>query len=192
LILFSPEPDVDVVVEDDNGGGGFTARIVHTLDQTASDWSLTATPLESFITGSYTLSLQCSGTQPPPPPPPPPPPGPVCPTGYFGDPGYPDFCFRVTIGNPGDTVPGTREPDCVDETVCVSGRLPGRSEAFIRIIGPRPNGFLWPTIVRFTPARVLVDIRQLSTTQTNTYILPAVPPGEDDLSGLQDRRGFLP
>ncbi|HUP41668.1 MAG TPA: hypothetical protein VM599_00505, partial [Thermoanaerobaculia bacterium] len=96
------------------------------------------------------------------------------------------------IGNPGDTVPGTREPDCIQETVCVSGRLAGRSEVFVRIIGPRPNGFLWPTIVRFTPARVLVDIRQLSSGDVQSYVLDAVPPGVDDLSGLQDRTGFLP
>jgi hypothetical protein len=27
---------------------------------------------------------------------------------------------------------------------------------------------------------------------TKTYILPAVPPSSDELSGLQDREGFLP
>jgi hypothetical protein len=186
LILF--DPDVNLVADDDDSGPGNAARIVFTLDQTSPDWSLALTPLEDDVTGPYTLSLQCSGN----PPPPPPPPGPVCPSGYFGDASYPDFCFRVTIGNPGDTVSGTREPDCIQETVCTSGRLAGRSEVFVRIIGPRPNGFLWPTIVRFTPARVLVDIHQLSTTQTNTYLLPAVPPGVDDISGLQDRTGFLP
>ncbi|HUF79422.1 MAG TPA: hypothetical protein VMR44_10955, partial [Thermoanaerobaculia bacterium] len=70
--------------------------------------------------------------------------------------------------------------------------LPGRSEVFLRILGPRPNGFLWPTIVRFTPSRVVVDMHQLSSGDTNSYNLPAVPPGLDDLSGLQDRTGFLP
>jgi hypothetical protein len=98
----------------------------------------------------------------------------------------------VNIGNPGDTRPGTREANCQPETVCVSGALPGRSEVFVRIIGPRPNGYLWPTIVRFTSARVVVDIRQVSTNQTNSYTLAAVPPGVDELSGLQDRTGFLP
>jgi hypothetical protein len=80
----------------------------------------------------------------------------------------------------------------VEDTVCVSGALPGRSEAFLRILGPRPNGFLWPTIVRFTPSRVVVDMHQLSSDQTNRYTLEAVPTGVDDLSGLQDRTGFLP
>ena len=70
--------------------------------------------------------------------------------------------------------------------------MAGRSEVFVRIIGPRPNGFLWPTIVRFTPSRVMVEIQQLSTGTTNTYELPAVSPDSDELSGFQDRTGFLP
>jgi hypothetical protein len=87
---------------------------------------------------------------------------------------------------------GIREASCQPETVCVSGAVPGRSEVFLRILGPRPNGFLWPTIVRFTPSRLVVDIRQVSNSQTNTYTLAAIPAGVDDLSGLQDRMGFLP
>lgn len=187
LILY--DPDVNDVAEDDNSGPGLDARIVFDIDQTSPDWSFVGTPLESNVTGSYTLSLQCSGQEPPPPPPPPPA---NCPSGFFSDPGYPDFCFRVNIGNPGSTIPGTREPDCIDETVCVSGALPGRSELFLRIIGPRPNGYLWPTIVRFTPSRVVVDVLQRSSDQMNQYILSAVPPGTDDLPGRQDRMGFLP
>lgn len=187
LILFSPEPEVENVAEDDNSGGGLTARLVHTIDQTSNTWSLAATPLEADVTGPYTLTLQCSGGQPPPPPPP------TCPAGFFPDPNYPDFCFRVQITPPGQApIAGTREPSCVEDTVCVSGALPGRSEAFLRILGPRPNGFLWPTIVRFTPSNVVVDMHQLSSGDTNTYTLPAVPPGVDDLSGLQDREGFVP
>lgn len=184
LILF--DPDVNDVADDDDSGPGDAARIVFTIDQTSSEWSLTGTPLESNVTGPYTLSLQCSSGPPPPPPPP------TCPSGFFTDPNYPDFCFRVNIGNPGSTIPGAREPDCLPETVCVSGALPGRSETFLRILGPRPNGFLWPTIVRFTPSRVVVDMHQLSSGDTNSYTLPAVPPGNDDLSGQQDRQGFQP
>lgn len=175
LILF--EPNGDPVADDDDSGPGNSARLVFTLDQTSPDWALAATPLEPHVTGSYTLSLQCSNP---------------CPSGFFSDPNYPDFCFRVNIGNPGSTIPGTREPDCIPETVCVSGALPGRSELFTRIIGPRPNGFLWPTLVRFTPSRLVVDILQVSTSQLNTYELPAIPPGTDELPGIQDRTGFLP
>lgn len=112
--------------------------------------------------------------------------------GFFRDPQYPDFEFRVQIGPAGDAITGTREAVCQPDTVCVSGALPGRSELFLRILGPRPNGFLWPTIVRFTPSRVVVDVKQLSTGKTNRYILPAVGPSEDDLGGLQDRTGFSP
>lgn len=184
LILFSPEPEVENVAEDDNSGGGLTARIVYDIDQTSDTWTLAATPLEANVTGPYTLTLQCSGGGPPPP---------QCPTGFFPDPNYPDFCFDVAITPSGQApIDGSREADCIEDTVCVSGALAGRSEVFIRILGPRPNGFLWPTITRFTPSRVDVDIVQLSSGDFQSYTLNAVPPGSDDLSGLQDRTGFLP
>ena len=105
---------------------------------------------------------------------------------------FPDFRFRVRIFNASTPIAGNKETDCIPETLCVSGAIPGRSEVFIRIIGPRPNGYLWPTIVRFTPSRVEVDVQQISTGITKTYVLPAVPPESDELSGLQDRTGFLP
>jgi len=174
--------ELDCPAEDDDSGVGTDARIVYTLNRTSSEWTILAGTFFPGETGPYTLSLVCSG-QPPPP---------TCPTGFFDDPSYPDFCFRVTVGNPGSTIAGVREAECLAETVCVSGALPGRSEAFLRIIGPRPNGFLWPTIVRFTPSRLVVDMLQLSSGQTNRYVLPAVPPGTDDLPGLQGRLGFLP
>lgn len=181
--LFLLDPTPQVVATDDDSGSGTNSRIVYTLDQTSSEWSIGANAFFPGETGAYTLSLQCTGQTPPPP---------ACPSGYFTDPAYPDFCFRVTIGNPGSTIQGVREPDCISEAVCVSGALPGRSEAFLRIIGPRPNGYLWPTIVRFTPSRLVVDMHQLSTATTKTYELDAVPPGTDELPGLQDRTGFLP
>lgn len=110
---------------------------------------------------------------------------------WITDAQYPDFRFRVRIGTP--PVAGVKEASCLPEVVCVSGSLPGRSEVFLRIVGPRPNGFLWPTIVRFTPSRVEVDIEQLSTGQLRTYTLDAPAPGDlTDLSGLQDREGFQP
>lgn len=125
--------------------------------------------------------------------PPPPPPG-ACPDGFFEDPTYPDFCFAVTIDPPtGSPIDGTREAECIEDTVCVSGALAGRSEVYVRIIGPRPNGFLWPTIVRFTPSGVTVTIEQISTGATQTYVLAPVVGGDlTDLSGIQDRTGFQP
>ncbi|HET9210745.1 MAG TPA: fibronectin type III domain-containing protein [Thermoanaerobaculia bacterium] len=112
--------------------------------------------------------------------------------GYLTSSAIPNFRFKVRTFNQTTPMAGVKENDCIPETLCVSDAVPGRSEVFLRVIGPRPNGYLWPTIVRFTPSRVEVDIQQISTGITKTYVLPAVPPGSDELSGLQDRMGFLP
>lgn len=106
---------------------------------------------------------------------------------------YPDFRFWVRIGGgtPQQRL-GTWEPLCIPETVCVSGALPGRSEVFVRIVGPRPNGYLWPTIVKFTTSRIEVWIDQLSTGEIRYYDLAGAAPGVDELPGLFDRLGFLP
>ncbi len=111
---------------------------------------------------------------------------------YLTTSAFPNFRFKIRIFNATPPLAGRKETDCIPETLCVSGAIAGRSEVFIRIVGPRPNGYLWPTIVRFTPSRVEVDIQQISTEITKTYVLPAVPPESDELSGLQDRTGFLP
>ncbi len=112
--------------------------------------------------------------------------------GYLTSSAVPGFRFKVRIFNTATPISGVKESDCIPETLCVSGAVAGRSEVFLRVIGPRPNGYLWPTIVRFTPSRVEVDVQQISTGITKTYVLPAVPPDSDELSGLQDRTGFLP
>jgi hypothetical protein len=112
--------------------------------------------------------------------------------GYLTTSAIPNFRFRVRIFNQPTPTAGVKETDCIPETLCVSGAVPGRSEVFLRVIGPRPNGYLWPTIVRFTPSRVEVDVQQISTGITKTYVLPAIPPDSDELTGLQDRTGFLP
>lgn len=112
--------------------------------------------------------------------------------GYLTSSAIPNFRFRVRIFNTATPIAGAKESDCIPETLCVSGAVPGRSEVFLRVIGPRPNGYLWPTIVRFTPSRVEVDVQQISTGVTKTYVLPAIPPDSDELTGLQDRTGFLP
>ena len=113
--------------------------------------------------------------------------------GFLTTPAFPDFRFRLRIFQAsGESILGRKEDACLPETLCVSGAIPGRSEAFVRVIGPRPNGFLWPTIVRFTPSRIVVEIQQISTQTTNTYDLAAVPADSDVLPGLQDRQGFLP
>jgi hypothetical protein len=62
----------------------------------------------------------------------------------------------------------------------------------LRIIGPRPNGKLWPTLVKFTTSRVEIRIRQLSTGIEKHYVLEGAAPGIDELPGLFDRTGFDP
>ena len=104
----------------------------------------------------------------------------------------PDFRFKVRI-TAGDTqFPGTQVDLCIVETLCAAGALAGRPEVFVKIIGPRPNGFLWVLISRFTPSRVEVWVEQLSSDQVNYYTLAQVAADETDISGLQDREAFLP
>lgn len=103
----------------------------------------------------------------------------------------PDFRFKVRITS-AVVITGVQETDCVPETLCVSGAVPGRSEVFVRIIGPRPNGFLWPNVVKFTTSQVEVWIEQLSTGDPQYYFLAGPWPGLDDLPGLYDRLGFVP
>lgn len=108
-------------------------------------------------------------------------------------PAVPGFRFWVRITPPlRDPIVGTREGACIPETVCVSGALPGRTEVFLRAIGPRPNGLLWPVVTRFTPSLVEVWIEQASTGDTRYYALPATAADSGDLTGLFDRDGFVP
>lgn len=176
--LFLVAPNGDTVAEDDDSAQGNNARITFNLDEDSNFWTIAANAFDPGSTGPYALSLECPGVE--------------IPAGSFRDAEYPDFLFRVMITAGDETIQGTREPNCQPETVCVSGALPGRSELFIRILGPRPNGFLWPTLVRFTPSEVEVDILQISTSILRNYVLEAIPPGTDELPGLQDRTGFLP
>jgi hypothetical protein len=103
-----------------------------------------------------------------------------------------DFRFHARIRN-GDVIQGVRrEIACIDETLCLSGAIPGRSEVFVRLVGPKPNGKLWPTIVKFTTSTVEVWIEQISTGEKRYYRLEGATRGEDELTGLFDRNGFEP
>ncbi|HSK78744.1 MAG TPA: fibronectin type III domain-containing protein [Thermoanaerobaculia bacterium] len=103
----------------------------------------------------------------------------------------PDFRFQVRIFPVGSApIVGKKVSQCAPETLCVSGAVAGRPEVYLRVVGPRPNGYFWPTIVRFTPSRVEVEIEQISTGEVKRYTLEAVPSNTDDLPGLQDRTGF--
>lgn len=119
------------------------------------------------------------------------PPAPAGP--WLSVPDLPGFRFKVRITPPGGApAPGTQVADCVPETLCIAGALPNRTETFLRVIGPRPNGYLWPQVIRFTVSQVEVWVEQLSSEQINYYLLPALPANTDELSGLVDRTGFLP
>ncbi len=84
------------------------------------------------------------------------------------------------------------EPACLPETACFSAAVPGRSELFVRIVGPKPNGYLWPHLVRFSTSTLDVWIEQLSSGARRHYRLDGVPRGSSALHGLFDRRGFRP
>jgi hypothetical protein len=62
----------------------------------------------------------------------------------------------------------------------------------VRLVGPKPNGKLWPTIVKFTTSTVEVWIEQISTGEKRYYRLEGATRGEDELTGLFDRNGFEP
>lgn len=105
----------------------------------------------------------------------------------------PGFRFKVRIADPsGGTRAGTFEPDCLAETICASGALEGRSEVLLRVVGPKPNGFLWPTFVRFTTSTVEIWVEKIATGEVKYYRLEGAVPGSDELEGMFDRTGFLP
>jgi photosystem II stability/assembly factor-like uncharacterized protein len=116
----------------------------------------------------------------------PPPPGEAFTTDEL--PGF-RFWLRISAG-PAASIPVRMEPDCLPETLCVSGAVPGRIEVLARIVGPKPNGFLWPTLVKFTTSEVEVWIERVSTSETRHYVLRGARPGFDELPGLFDRMGF--
>jgi hypothetical protein len=126
----------------------------------------------------------------PPPEPPPaaapdPPPGP-----WSSSPALPGFQAKVVFDTGAAAIPGVPVADCVAETLCVSGALPGRPELFLKVIGPRPNGHLWVQVARFTPAGVEVWLRRTATGELRYYRLEPVGPGAAGVSGVQDRRAF--
>jgi len=98
---------------------------------------------------------------------------------------------RITSGN-SFTIWGTETSPCLAEALCVAGALPDRAELIVRIVGPRANGFLWPTLSRLSTSRIDVWIEQLTTGALQHYVLPGATPGSETLFGLFDREGFEP
>lgn len=104
----------------------------------------------------------------------------------------PGFRFWVAITAQGDAILGSKVEPCIPETLCVSGRLPDRHEVFARIVGPKPNGRLWPTLVKFSTSQVEVWIEQVASGEVEYYLLEGARPGFDELPGVFDREGFEP
>jgi len=111
---------------------------------------------------------------------------------WLETPEVPGFRFRVKVTPQSGPEPTVHAEPCIPETLCVSGAVPGRAELFVRIVGPKPNGRLWPTLVRFSTSRIEVWIEQRATGLMQHYVLDAATPGSDDLSGQFDRDGFPP
>jgi hypothetical protein len=111
---------------------------------------------------------------------------------WIRDAALPGFEAQVRITAGAAPLQGSLEADCIAETICAHGAVAGRAEVFVKVIGPRPNGFLWVQMVRFTPSKVEVWLRQLDTLEINFYELGAVGAGEGILPGLEDREAFVP
>lgn len=105
----------------------------------------------------------------------------------------PGFRFKVRITDQaGQSRPGRPEEACLPETVCASGALAGRTEVLLRVVGPKPNGYLWPTFVRFTTSAVEVWVERIATSEVKYYALAGTVPDGDDLEAGFDRVGFQP
>jgi len=107
-------------------------------------------------------------------------------------PAIPGFEFQVQIHGVAPPIDGKLEADCITEAFCASGALSGRPEVVVRLIGPRPNGFLWVQVGRLTPSKVDVWVRRTSSGTVRHYVLDAVSSQADEVPGVQDPRAFTP
>jgi hypothetical protein len=119
---------------------------------------------------------------------PPPPAGPWLTTSEL-----PGFQVKARFAISGG-IAGQSVTPCIGETLCIAGAVPDRAELFVRVVGPKPNGKLWPTLVKFSTSRIEVWIEQTGSGVIRYYELPAVTPGEQllRLDGLADKLGFDP
>ncbi len=111
---------------------------------------------------------------------------------WMTSPDMPDFRFKVRLTAGGTSRTATQVADCVEQTVCAAGVFPDRPEVLLRVVGPRSNGYLWPIVIRFTNSQVEAWIEQLSSGEIKYYNLDFIGPDSDELSGVNDRFGFLP
>jgi hypothetical protein len=156
------------------------AAQMYTSSSGGSIWA----PVTSNYPETRALGIRAHFSQILPPADPPPPSAPALTSSQ-----YPNFRFWVRIG---DNRLGTTVSDCLPETVCVAGAIPTRSEVFVRIVGPKSNGYLWPNVVKFNTTKTEVWIQQISTGAIQYYLLPALPTDSDTLPGVVDKTGFLP
>lgn len=181
--VFLLDLETDTVYQvTDSSGGASTVFVSLSGDRIAFESS--AAIAGTNADGSHDVFLAtCTGLVVPPPPP-----GP-----WLTSPAVPGFRFKVEIAPPGGSPrPGVAVPKCIPDTLCVSGALPGRSEVFLRVVGPKPNGRLWPTLVKFTTSKVDVWVEQESSGELKHYRLAGADGGSDLLPGLFDRDGFAP
>jgi hypothetical protein len=111
---------------------------------------------------------------------------------WLTTPELPGFRVKARFTSSGGAIAGQSVTPCIGETLCVAGALPDRAELFVRVVGPKPNGKLWPTLVKFSTTRIEVWIEQTGKGVVRYYELPEVTPGEQLLSldGLADKLGF--
>jgi hypothetical protein len=108
-------------------------------------------------------------------------------------PGLPGFRVWVRVApTPAESRWGTRVEPCLAEALCAAGALPDRAEVIVRVAGPKPNGFLWPSLVKLTTSQVEVWLQQKASGAVQYYLLPGASPGSGLLPGLFDRNGFRP
>lgn len=109
---------------------------------------------------------------------------------WQSSPALPGFELQVRVTAGSRVVPTRQEADCLPETICFSGAVPGRTELMVRVVGPKPNGYLWPNLVKFSTSQIELWIRRTGTAPVRYYRLQAPPEGSNALTGLVDRLGF--
>jgi hypothetical protein len=173
-------PSVLYLCNDQNGPGGGRASYRLSNAPSGDLWL----NLETLTSHYRALGVRADVT--PIPPDPAPPAGP-----WLSAPTLPGFEFKVRVNG---SAPGTQVADCVPETLCVAGAIPTRTELFLRVIGPRPNGFRWVEGVRFTTSRLEIWARERASAPEQGpiryYDFPAVPADSDELPGLVDKTAF--
>ncbi|MES1245807.1 MAG: hypothetical protein ABUT39_29640 [Acidobacteriota bacterium] len=165
-------------------GGVLDGRVVSEIDlsQGGFDWPHLAFAVDFADGGSALFRYTAPIADPPPPP------GP-----WMTAPELPGFRVKARFNGSGGFA-GQPVTQCIGETLCIAGALPDRAELFVRVVGPKPNGKLWPTLVKFSTSGIEVWIEQTGSGVVRYYELPAVTPGEQLLSldGLADKLGFEP